>query len=88
METKLPEMKYVLQFIRISDCRQPIWFATKQAKLKFLSETESSATSNWCQFHSAAKQETLLTRQIWLQAKLSYKMYAFWLVVCLSSNIY
>ena len=45
-------------------------------------------SSNWGQFHRAAKQNKLLTRKnflnrfLWLPAKPSYKMYALWLVVC------
>ena len=55
-----------------------------------------SKSTTWGQFHRAALadkiayQKNLLSRFLWLPAKLSYKMYAFWLVVCfilLSKNI-
>ena len=50
----------------------------------------------WGQFHRAekveksAEQKCLFSKFLWLTAKLSYKMYEFWLVVCfilLSKNI-
>ena len=46
---------------------------------------------NMAQFQRAAyQQKNVLSRFLWLPAKLSYKMYAFWLAVCfilLSTNV-
>ena len=36
----------------------------------------------WTQLHRSAKQKIFLSGFPWLPAKLSYKTYAFWLVVC------